>query len=268
MKRFKPLAFLIAFMFASYALIIAMLYLFQDHIIFLPIKTQKENQYSFSFPFEEHFLKHPNGEKINGLYFKTDVKSKGLVVYFHGNYGNLQTWGKTSKSFTDRGFDAFMIDYRGYGKSDGLPSEVNLFEDGLLAFQWAHQKYSTDSIIIYGRSLGSAVACSVSSQVSSKSLILESPLASVEEIVAFKYPFLLFPSTPENNFNNLSRISKVDCPVHIIHGNQDEVIPLESMNVLRNYLKPNDSFYIIEGGNHNNLSSFSSFHNELDRLLK
>ena len=251
-----------------YGVILGALYLFQDVLIFRPVELDKEVRYQFDYPFEEHDLFHPNGETINSLHFEKGGPSKGVVLYFHGNAGNLKSWGRVAKDFLDRDYDVFMIDYRGYGKSDGEASERNLYEDGILAYEWVADRYHPDRIVLYGRSLGSSVASHVSKEKSCNTLILESPLASVKDVIDFKYPYLLTPLDPDHNFSNFESLEGLNCNVHIIHGTEDEVIPLESMTKLKEHLAEDDSFYIVEGGGHNNLSSFPAFYQEIDRLLK
>ena len=267
MKKYRPVLYSIAFMASLYAIIIAMLYIFQNHLIFLPAPTPIEKEYNFKQSFEEFYLDHPNDERINALLFKSPTPSKGLVLYFHGNSRNLHHWGKLANLFTDRSYDVFMIDYRGYGKSDGEASETNLFEDGILTYDWAASYTSSDSIILYGRSLGSAIATFVASEKPSRSLILESPVSSIHDVIIDRYPFLLFPTEPENNFSNLTMLNEVEVPVHIIHGSQDEVITLRSAQRLKEHFKYSDTFTIIEGAAHNDLENFDSFYDALDRIL-
>ena len=118
------------------------LYFFQDNIIFQHKKLTQD--YIFKFdpdpkqePFQEYFIQTDDGETLNALLFKTKLRSKGLILYFHGNADNLQRWGKYSVDFTRLGYDILMMDYRGYGKSTGKPTERDLYKDALTVLRWS-----------------------------------------------------------------------------------------------------------------------------------
>jgi len=250
-----------------YAIILVMLYLGQKHLIFLEEPLEQNAIYNFEFPFEEYNLKHSNGEKINALHFKQKGGDR-VILYFHGNSGNLSVWGSNAGYFLDHGYDVFMIDYRGYGKSDGVPTEEALFQDGILAYKTVSKNYKADSITIYGRSLGSAVACHVASKKEINCLILESPLSSIEDVVNVKYPYLYIPYGPVYNFSNKQALTKINHPVYIFHGTQDEVIPLESVFELKEIIKNKGHFFEIEGAGHNDMQMYNSFVSQLDAILK
>ena len=123
----------------------AFLFLFQEKLIFFPETLEKNYQFSFDQKFEEISILTNDRKVLNGLLFKSD-NSKGLVFYLHGNAGSLKRWGKVAKTYTDLQYDVFMLDYRGFGKSEGsISSQEQLFADVQTAY--------VDEVIYYGSSL-------------------------------------------------------------------------------------------------------------------
>jgi len=134
-----------------------MLYFFQEKIIFLPSKLPQDYSYSFSEPFKEFNLAAKDGAKLNGLHFKRE-NPKGVILYFHGNAGDLARWGEIATFFAQKEYDIVVMDYRTYGKSTGKLSEDALFKDAQLFYDYTLDKYKEEDIIVYGRSLGASIA--------------------------------------------------------------------------------------------------------------
>ena len=134
------------------------MYFFQEKFIFFPEVLEKDYQFRFAptEKWEEFWLE--NGDaKLHGLLFQSP-KPKGIIVYFHGNAGSLREWGTLSERFTGRGYELLIMDFRGYGKSRGKLSEKALLEDAQVSYDYAKARFAEDSIVIYGRSLGSGIA--------------------------------------------------------------------------------------------------------------
>ena len=243
-------------------------YAFQEKFFFLETSLYEDYTFNFNQDFEEHFLSLENGDDINALYFKTTDSVKGNLLYFHGNSRNLQRWGRVAPEFTKRGYNVLMIDFRGYGKSDGEPSESNLNEDGQIAYDWLKNNYPDLSITIYGRSLGTGVATHVAANNPAKQLILETPFNNLQDVVRARYPFLFLIKPFRVLFPNDQNLRKVNYPVFIFHGTNDRIIPFECAEKLKASIKPNDRFYTIEGGRHGNLGAFSQVKSALDEILR
>jgi fermentation-respiration switch protein FrsA (DUF1100 family) len=217
---------------------------------------------------EEYFVKTQDGETLNVLLFKTKLNSKGLILYFHGNADNLQRWGQYAEDFTKLGYDILMMDYRGYGKSTGEPIENNLYKDALAVFHWSQTNLKPNRYIFYGRSLGSAVASNLATAVTPDLLILETPFDELKGAVYEPLKPLLYFLPLHSSFSNKIFLPKVKCQKVIIHGTNDQVVPLSSALRLKPLLGDGDQFVIIEGGSHRNLSDFESFHSALAGVLK
>jgi len=125
---------------ALYAIVCVLLFFNQEKLIFYPTKLDPHFQFAFAGKFEEINIKTPDNKILNGVLFKAD-STKGLIFYLHGNAGALDTWGDVTKTYTDMHYDVFMLDYRGYGKSEGqISSEHQFLDDVQLAYDHVNKK--------------------------------------------------------------------------------------------------------------------------------
>lgn len=253
-----------------YLLLSILLYFYQDKIIFQATSLPDDFKFNFEEPFIEKDYLSQDGNKINTLFFASKGKSKGLIFYCHGNRRNLKTWGRFAESFTKNGYDVFMWDYRGFGKTKGNPSESNIFQDARVLYSKMSEKYTENMIILYGRSLGSGVATMLASENKPQQLILESSyfhLANVGErqLPIFPYAFLI-----NHPFRTDKYIVKVKCPIHIFHGDKDELVPYESSIDLAKLVgeKPREMITILKGGGHRGLERFDEYQAKLKEILQ
>ena len=239
---------------------------FQKKIIFQPAKLHLDHPFNFEEPFQEFFIPIEN-QKINALYFKTRKDKKGVILYLHGNADNLDRWGNYASDFTQRGYDVLMIDYRGYGKSDGKVSEKNIYNDAEAAYEWLTKNSENQQIIIYGRSLGSAPASYLAARHQAKTLILETPFENMDCVDDNKLPLMSYLFQTKVKFPNDEYLQKVDFPIFIFHGTDDFIVPYDCAKSLEKLLKPGDKFITIEGGGHKNLNEFDLYNTQLDLIL-
>lgn len=242
-------------------------YLFRNQLVFQATPLHRNYAFQFDQPFEEHFVTMQDGTVLSGLFFKSQSSSKGLIFYLHGNADNLQRWGAFAADFTQLGYDVFMYDYRGYGKSTGSSSRKNIHADASAMLDWAKENIPYSKLIIYGRSLGSAVASSLAFSANPSLLILETPFANFIDVIYWplRPSVLLFPDKLE--FSNQDVLPKVTCPKVIFHGTNDWIVPLSSALKLKPFLQDENQFFIIEGAGHRNLSEFESYHEQLAEVL-
>ena len=250
-----------------YLIALLAFYRFQDKVIFQGKSLPKGFAFKFEQNFEEHFIKTEDGASLNALLFKTSAASKGLILYFHGNADNMERWGQYVVDFTQLDYDVLMMDYRGYGKSTGTPSESNMYKDALIVLAWAKDKIPFTRLVIYGRSLGSAVASNLAMVANPYLLILETPFDELKGTTYAPMEPLLYFFPLRHEFSNKSFLPKSACRKVIIHGTEDWVVPLSSAMKLKPLLKAGDQFVIIEGGGHRNLRDFESFHKTLADVL-
>jgi alpha-beta hydrolase superfamily lysophospholipase len=247
---------------------IALFYM-QDYILLKPEKFSKDHAFHFDAPFQEMNIAFNETDTMNLVkFFPKDPVRKGVVLYFHGNKQNIERYAKFVNSFTKNGYEVWMEDYPGFGKSTGARTEKKILDQALVVQKMALAKYGADSIILYGKSFGTGIAAYVASQSNCKRLILETPYYSIPDVFAayaFIYPTqrMITYKIPTNEY-----LLEVNYPVSIFHGTNDWVIPYRCASKLKKVLKPTDEFITIENGSHNNLNDFPLFRQKLDSLLR
>ncbi len=258
------------FLAAIFVIIVAVLtavYLLQQRLIFFPEKLPRDYVFEFDWPVEEVFLPSAGNAELHALHFKTH-NPKGTVLYFHGNAGSLRGWGFIAGDFLRRGYNVLMPDYRGYGKSTGKLSEEMLHHDATVAWNYLTENTPSEEIIIYGRSLGSGIAVRLAATHTPKALVLETPYNNLVEVAGTHFPCLPASLLLRFSFRSDKWIGNVRCPVYMIHGTQDEVIPYQSAQKLKQAAGPGAVFITVEGGQHNNLADFPEYTRLLDKALK
>ena len=159
-------------------IIICIVFYFTQHFYFFRPEILPDNfTYDYPFDFEENNFDMEDGGRVNSILF-TVPNSRGLVFYFKGNSRSIKGWSKFSKDFISNGYDFFMMDYRGFGKSKGKRNEAKLYNDSQHIYKWLLNRYDEHDIIIYGRSLGSGIAARIASWNNPRMLILDSPYYS------------------------------------------------------------------------------------------
>ncbi|MRH99563.1 alpha/beta fold hydrolase [Kriegella sp. EG-1] len=252
-----------------FILIVGILYFFQEKLIFNSSELASDYKYQFTTKHEELFLKAKDGAILNGLHFKQE-KPKGIIIYCHGNTGQIDVWGKWGEELSNRyGYDVVVWDYRGFGKSIGKRRQQRMLDDGLLFYEYSREYFNDDQIVTYGRSLGGFFATHIVKKNNKGRLVLESTPLSLLKIAQQKYPFLPSKYLLKYRFQNNQNIKKITVPTFIIHGTSDELIPYENGEVLFNLSSATTKkLYTIEGGDHNNLSEFEQvYYGALDSIF-
>ncbi|TCK65257.1 hypothetical protein DFQ05_2474 [Winogradskyella wandonensis] len=252
---------------AVYLMIGAALYFFQEKLMFFPTKLDQNYEFQFGHPFEELFFKTEENALINALNFKTE-NPKGVILYFHGNAGDLSRWGKITEYFVEKSYDILVMDYRTYGKSIGELSEAAFYKDAQFCYNYLLNHYTEDEITLYGRSLGTGIASYLAVENNPKQLILETPYYSIEDVAKSRFPIFPVKHLLKYKFPTYQFLPKADCPITIIHGTDDAVVPYDSSIKLRKLDIRNLDYITVKGGNHNNLVEFEEYHKAINRVLK
>ena len=264
MQRFKKGVYSLIIL---YIMIAASLYFFQEKIIFRPTTLPQDFTFNFSNPFEELFLNAEDGAKINAIHFKSE-NPKGVILYFHGNAGDLSRWGKITEFFVEKDYDVFVMDYRTYGKSKGELSEQALYNDAQMCYNYVLERYQEKEIIVYGRSLGTGMATYLASNNNPKQLILETPFYSLTEVAKHRFPIFTNNKLLKYDFPSYKYVENVNCPISIFHGTNDNVIPFAlGKKLFNSILQKEKAFYTIEKGEHNNLIEFDTYHKQIQNIL-
>ncbi|WP_373550543.1 alpha/beta hydrolase [Haliscomenobacter sp.] len=241
-------------------------YFFQDYFFFRPEMLPKNFEYRYPFPFTEHTFEMEDGGVINALQFKVP-NSQGVVFYLKGNSRSLKGWGKFAKDFVSKGYDFFMIDYRGFGKSKGRRTESILLNDAQTVYKWLSKEYPEEQIIVYGRSLGSGIGARLASWNDPRMLILDSPYFSFYHQIRRYGWWLPLRYLLRYHLRTDQFLKKVTCPIYIIHGSKDRLISYAQGKRLHEISADRSTLITIEGGGHNNLPDFPEYHEHLYDIL-
>lgn len=251
---------------AVYVGLCLLFYFGQDLFFFRPERLAKTFAYQYPFPFTEVNFDMEDGGVVNALHFRVP-NSKGVVFYIKGNSRSIKGWGKFAKDFVGKGFDFFILDFRGFGKSRGKRTEQILFNDLQHVYQWLDEAYGEERIVLYGRSLGSGLAARVASWNRPKMLILDCPYYSFLYHVS-RYGFILPIRWLLRYHIRTDRfIKKVRPPIHIIGGTKDRLIPYRQAEMLQTLAPDKITLHPIVGAGHNNLPDFPEYHDMLYDIL-
>lgn len=244
------------------------LYYFQDKILFHPAPLTRKHHYDFSNSYKEVNIPYDENSTINLIQFLTnDSAAKGVVLYFHGNKKNISWYSKYAPYFTKSGYEIWMIDYPGFGKSTGVFSEQRLYDWALTLYQLARARFRPERIIIYGKSLGTGIAAQLASIRDCRHLILETPYYSMPSLVDNYLPLYPVNTMIHYKLPTWQYLQNVSAPVTIFHGTRDWIITYRNAKRLKPYLKPSDQFITIEKGSHNNLYTFDTVVTKIDSIL-
>ncbi len=254
--------------FVIYVGISIALYYLQEYFLFKPEKLAKDFQFLYENQVvEEYNLETRDGATINGLHFR--VKSpKGVVLYLKGNSKSIKGWGKFAVDFTRNNYDVIMVDYRGFGKSTGKRSQKAIKHDIQYIYNKIRERVSEEYIILYGRSMGSGFATKLASMNNPKMLILDAPYYSLTKVTSRYMPFMPLSVILRYPMPTYKWLKYVNCPIRIIHGTQDKLIPFKS-SVKLSQIKPKQTrLYPVIGGGHKNMNTFEEYHKILSEIIK
>ncbi|MEP7265866.1 MAG: alpha/beta fold hydrolase, partial [Bacteroidota bacterium] len=206
-----------------YIIICTAVYFLQEKLIFFPNKLPAKYNFSFNQPFEEITVKTNDDVNLKGLLFKTEAP-KGVILYLHGNAGSLKTWSDVAPLYTNLYYEVLIMDYRGFGKSEGdIQNQEQLYNDVQLFYNLLLKRYPENNIIVLGYSIGTGPAAWLASENHPRMLILQAPYYNLTDLMQQMYPLLpaiiLKYPFPTNEY-----LLKCKMPVVIFHGDKDEVI--------------------------------------------
>lgn len=246
-------------------LIMGILYFFQEKLIFYPDKLEKDYRFYFNQNFKELFIKTSDDKLLNALLFEAD-STKGLIFYLHGNAGSLESWGSVAEVYTDLNYDVFILDYRGFGKSEGsIQGEKQLYADNQLAYNKMKELYKEEDIRVLGYSIGTGMAAKLAADNNPAMLILQAPFYSFRHMMSSQFyfpPFILrYP------FRTDKFLKQCRCPVVIFHGDADEIINYKSSLKLKEEFNDKIKLIILPGEEHNGITDSKAYRDELEKIL-
>lgn len=259
--------YILLLVFGIYVLISLVLYFFQDVFLFKPEKLPKDFHFHYdNQEIEEYNVETRDGAIINGLRFKAK-NPKGVVFYLKGNSKSIKGWGKFAVDFTRHGYDVVMVDYRGFGKSTGRRTQKAVKRDLQVIYNKIKENVAEKYIILYGRSLGSGFATKLASMNHPRMLILDAPYYSLSKVAKRYIPFMPLSILIKFPMPTYKWLQYVQCPIHIVHGTDDKLIPYKT-SVKLSKIKPKlTTLHSIIGGGHKNLNTFESYHKILEEII-
>jgi fermentation-respiration switch protein FrsA (DUF1100 family) len=224
----KTLATLLAVLCAGYAALVVLVYAFQGRLIYFPqvARELSVTPQRIGLAFEDVWVESAPGVEVHGWYVP-HPRARGTVLFFHGNAGSIGLRLDWVRMFHDLGYAVYMIDYRGYGRSRGEPTEAGTYADATAA--WAHltqaRGTAPQDIVIAGESLGGAVAAELASRTTPRALILQSTFLSIPTLAGEIYRFLPVRWLSRYRYDTEARMQAISAPVLIAHSPQDELVP-------------------------------------------
>jgi fermentation-respiration switch protein FrsA (DUF1100 family) len=204
-------------------------------------------------PLEEVWFPSADGTKLFGWYVESSA-TNAVLLWCHGNAGNIINRLENLRELYRFGLSVFLFDYRGYGRSQGRPSEEGLYQDAIGAYDYLTRTrmIRPERIVLFGRSLGASVAAELAAQKPAAGLILESPFPSVEAVARFHYGGLPVHWLLGAEFRLIDRLPRLSLPKLVIHGDRDDIIPIELGRQVFDAATPPKDWYVIQGADHNN----------------
>lgn len=257
----------------GYVALLVYLYFFQAHLLYLPNLPSREvvaTPEAVGLAYEPVTIVTEDGVPLDG-WFVPARQARGVLLFFHGNAGNISHRLDSLKVFHELGLATLIFDYRGYGRSRGQPSEEGTYRDAQAVWRYMAEERQTvpKDIVLFGRSLGGAVAGYLATMHAPAALIIESGFTSVPDLGAEVYPFFPVRRLARFRYETEAYLRSVSCPVLIVHSRDDEIVPFAHGRRL--FAAANEPKQLLElRGGHNDgfLVSGQAYVDGLDTFLK
>jgi fermentation-respiration switch protein FrsA (DUF1100 family) len=239
----------------AYVLLIVLMYAMQRILLFHPDKQTEAPQAYGLTDFDETFITTADGFKLQ-IWYRAANAGFPTIAYFHGNAHNISGRAGIYAALASKGFGVAALSYRGYGKSEGSPSEQGLYADAHAVMSFLKEKNITpDRAALYGESLGTGVAVQMATEYPVSMLILQAPYISVEDRASELYSFVPVKLMIKDKFRSIDKIKNVKAPLVIFHGERDNVIPVKhGRTIFEAASEPKQAFF-LPNTNHNDFDS-------------
>ncbi len=247
----RMIASILATAAAGYVAVAGLLYLYQDRLVYFPERTLTATPTQAGFAYEPVRFLTADGIGLSG-WFIPAPKSRGTLLFCHGNAGNISHRLESIRQFHQLGLDVFIFDYRGYGESEGVPSEAGTYRDAEAAWHYLVEtrRAAPARLVYFGRSLGAAVASHLATRHPPRALIVESAFTSVPDFGAEVYPWLPVRWLARLQYPTREHLRSLHVPVLVVHSRNDEIIPFRHGEAL--YAAANEPKELLEiRGGHN-----------------
>jgi fermentation-respiration switch protein FrsA (DUF1100 family) len=223
---------------------------FEWSSIYFPYKVIELTPASIGLKYEDVYFRTPDGARLNGWFIPDGSSPRATVLFCHGNAGNISHRLDIIRIFNELGLNVFIFDYRGYGRSSGLPTEKGTYLDALAAYDYLLTRKNMDKekILVYGKSLGGAVGVELATKRRVCAVISDSTFTSTVDMGKEIYPFLPLKSFIRMKYDTLSKIGGLSVPVLIIHSEDDEIVPFHHGEKLFEEAAEPKKLYRMHGG--------------------
>ncbi|MFH5885578.1 alpha/beta hydrolase [Halalkalibaculum sp. DA3122] len=269
MKMLTTLFWTLAALAAGYLLIFLLLYLFQSYLIFHPVSDLPYTPEFMGLKYEDVTFESEDGVRLHGWYVPHE-NSRGTVLFQHGNAGNISGRLETIELLNRIGLNVFIYDYRGYGQSEGAPSETGAYKDAMAAWRYLTEERDipADEIILMGRSLGGAITGWLANRVTPVAVILESTFISAPDLAADLYPIFPTRMMVKYDFPNKRYIRNIQVPILVAHSTEDDLIPYSHGRRLFELANEPKTFFTMQGDHGNGfLETGSAYIRAIDNFI-
>jgi len=255
---------------AGYALLLVLLWWLQARLVFHPDVPSREIEYTpgdAGLRYDPVTVTTADGIDLDAWFVPGPDADSPAVLFLHGNAGNIGHRIDTLEMLHEAGAAALIIDYRGFGRSEGHPTELGTYRDAMAAWQWltGERGYEPANIVVVGRSLGGAVATWLAARTDPAGLVLEATFSSIVELGSYHYPWAPIRWISRFRYDTAKQLARVGCPVLIFHGRHDDIVPFRHAEALAAASDRVVDVVVLEGG-HNDAMLVS--HQRYTRRLR
>tara|TARA_B100000579_G_scaffold121559_1_gene97828 strand:+ start:248 stop:1066 length:819 start_codon:yes stop_codon:yes gene_type:complete len=269
MKINKKMFFLytISLVILIYIGVLTSLYFFQRNLMYHPVENNYHGD-ALKVKVEKVKIKTSDNLELLAWYHVKDIKKFKTIIYLHGNAGSLENRIHKINNFKDMNVNFLLLAWRGFSKNKGVPTEGGLYEDARSALKWLENKgIETSNVIIYGESLGTAVATEIAQNKEFAGIILESPFTSMIEAAKTKYPIFPIKFLLKDKYESDKKIKNITSPILIMHGKKDDLVPFWMGQKMLDLANEPKFFYFPEYDDH--MMEFNQdLLNSLDKFIK
>ena len=269
-RRMKRMLTALVTVLFAFGVIVLLIYSLQDRLVYFPMRELETTPRALGIDYEDVRLKTEDGVQLHGWFVATPA-ARATVLFFHGNGGNISHRLERIGIFRQLGLNVLLFDYRGYGRSDGAPSEQGTYRDARAAWRYLTETrgLSPSTVILYGESLGGAVATHLAAAQKPSAVVVESSFSSMVDLGAEVYPWLPVRWISRYVYPSAQNLARVHAPVLIIHSRDDEIIPFQHGQALFAAAREPKEFLEIRGGHNDGpLTSGSHYLKGLEGFLR
>ena len=243
MNKFFYISLLLAL--TTYLVVLAYIYLFQRNLLYHPLDNDYQGD-KINFDYNEIFIQNKEGIKLKAWLHEKDLINKKTIIFFHGNAGNLNNRNYKLNELSKLDINFLIIAYRGFSSNRGKPSENGFYEDARSALDFLKTRgVKEKNLILYGESLGTAVAIETAQNKDLAGIILESPFTSMVELAQKYYPFLPVKFLLKDKYETVKKLPNISSPLLVLHGRLDTIVPFAmGVELFEKANKPKFKYFI------------------------